>query len=182
VIHCNGRLSTLQDGIDGLARGIGESLSPAIKAVLNEAIFAVNAINSLIATGARAKSFGLSDSQRKQILSQAQTEAQQLVEGRRIKDPFERNRQFQELTAQRERDLIESYGYRTGQIQPTATAPQMPAQTPALLGATSGGGGGRAAGGGGGGTGTGTGKGAGKGKDDAARIAEQMQQQLKAAD
>jgi tape measure domain-containing protein len=177
-----GRLSTLQDGIDGLARGIGESLSPAIKAVLNEAIFAVNAINSLIATGVRAKSFGLSDSQRKQILSQAQTEAQQLVEGRRIKDPFERNRQFQELTAQRERDLIESYGYRTGQIQPTATAPQMPAQTPALLGATSGGGGGRAAGGGGGGTGTGTGKGAGKGKDDAARIAEQMQQQLKAAD
>jgi tape measure domain-containing protein len=177
-----GRLSTLQDGIDGLARGIGESLSPAIKAVLNEAIFAVSAINSLIATGARAKSFGLSDSQRKQILSQAQTEAQQLVEGRRIKDPFERNRQFQELTAQRERDLIESYGYRTGQIQPTATAPQMPAQTPALLGATSGGGGGRAAGGGGGGTGTGTGKGAGKGKDDAARIAEQMQQQLKAAD
>jgi tape measure domain-containing protein len=171
-----GRLSTLQDGIDGLARGIGESLSPAIKAVLNEAIFAVNAINSLIATGARAKSFGLGDSQRKQILSQAQTEAQQLVEGRRIKDPFERNRQFQELAGQRERDLIESYGYRTGQVKAAATAPQMAAQTPALLGATSGGGGGRAAGGGG------ASKGAGKGSDDAKRAAEQMQQQLKAAD
>jgi tape measure domain-containing protein len=167
-----GRLSTLQDGIDGLARGIGESLSPAIKAVLNEAIFVVNTINSLIATGARAKSFGLGDSQRKQILSQAQTEAQQLVELRRIKDPFERNRQFQELTAQRERDLIESYGYRTGQIKPTETAPQMDAQTPALLGATSGGGGGRAAGGGG----------ASKAADEAKRAAEQMQQQLKAAD
>jgi tape measure domain-containing protein len=167
-----GRLSTLQDGIDGLARGIGTALSPAIKAVLNEAIFAINLINQLIATGARAKSFGLDDSQRKQILSQAQTEAQQLVEGRRIKDRFERNRQFQELTAQRERDLIESYGYRTGQIKPTATAPQMAAQTPALLGATSGGGGGRAAGGGG----------AKKGNDDAKRAAEQMQQQLKAAD
>jgi tape measure domain-containing protein len=167
-----GRLSTLQDGIDGLARGIGTALSPAIKAVLNEAIFAINLINQLIATGARAKSFGLGDSQRKQILSQAQTEAQQLVEGRRIKDRFERNRQFQELTAQRERDLIESYGYRTGQIKPTATAPQMAAQTPALLGATSGGGGGRAAGGGG----------AKKGSDDAKRAAEQMQQQLKAAD
>jgi tape measure domain-containing protein len=167
-----GRLSTLQDGIDGLARGIGESLSPAIKAVLNEAIFAVNAINSLIATGARAKSFGLGDSQRKQILSQAQTEAQQLVEGRRIKDPFERNRQFQELAGQRERDLIESYGYRTGQVKAAATAPQMAAQTPALLGATSGGGGSRAAGGGG----------ASKAADDAKRAAEQMQQQLKAAD
>jgi hypothetical protein len=48
----------------------------------------------------------------------------------------------------------------------------MAAQTPALLGATSGGGGGRAAGGGG----------AKKGNDDAKRAAEQMQQQLKAAD
>jgi tape measure domain-containing protein len=112
-----GRLSTLQDGIDGLARGIGTALSPAIKAVLNEAIFAINLINQLIATGARAKSFGLGDSQRKQILNQAQTEAQQIVEGRRIKDPFERNRQFQELAGQRERDLIESYGYSTGQVK-----------------------------------------------------------------
>jgi tape measure domain-containing protein len=170
-----GRLSTLQDGIDGLARGIGESLSPAIKAVLNEAIFAVNAINSLIATGARAKSFGLGDSQRKQILSQAQTEAQQLVEGRRIKDPFERNRQFQELTAQRERDLIESYGISTGQVKAAATAPQMAAQTPSLIGATSGGGGGgsgRAAGGGG----------ASKAADEAKRLAEQIRQQTKAAE
>jgi tape measure domain-containing protein len=145
-----GRLSTLQDGIDGLARGIGTALSPAIKAVLNEAIFAVNVINNLIATGARAKSFGLGDSQRKQILNQAQTEAQQIVEGRRIEDPFERNRQFQELAGQRERDLIESYGYRTGQVKPAATAPQMATQVPGLLGATvAGGGGGRAAAGGG---------------------------------
>jgi tape measure domain-containing protein len=134
-----GRLSTLQDGIDGLARGIGTALSPAIKAVLNEAIFAINLINQLIATGARAKSFGLDDSQRKQILNQAQTEAQQIVEGRRIKDPFERNRQFQELVGQRERDLIESYGYRTGQVKPAATAPQMATQVPGLLGATVGG-------------------------------------------
>jgi tape measure domain-containing protein len=141
-----GRLSTLQDGIDGLARGIGTALSPAIKAILNEAIFAVNTINTLIATGARAKNFGLGDSQRKQILNQAQNEAQQIVEGRRIKDPFERNRQFQELAGQRERDLIESYGYRTGQVKPAATAPQMATQVPALLGG--GGGGGRAGGGG----------------------------------
>ena len=137
-----GRFSTLQDGIDGLARGIGTALSPAIKAVLNEAIFAINLINQLIATGARAKSFGLDQGARKQILNQAQTEAQQLVEGRRIKDPFERNRQFQELTRQRERDLIESYGFSTGQVKPAATAPQMATQVPGLLGATVGGGGG----------------------------------------
>lgn len=163
-----GRLSTLQDGIDGLARGIGTALSPAIKAILNEAIFAVNTINTLIATGARAKSFGLGDNQRKQILNQAQIEAQQIVEGRRIKDPFERNRQFQELAGQRERDLIESYGYRTGQVKPTATAPQMTAQTPALLG----GGGGRA-----GGAGGGSSKAANDAKraaDDAAREAQRV--------
>ena len=161
-----GRLSTLQDGIDGLARGIGTALSPAIKAVLNEAIFAVNVINNLIATGARAKSFGLGDSQRKQILNQAQTEAQQLVEGRRIKDPFERNRQFQELTAQRERDLIESYGISTGQVKAAATAPQMTAQTPALLG-----GGGGAAGGG-----------AKKAADEAKRLAEELQRSVERGD
>jgi hypothetical protein len=170
-----GRFSTLQDGIDGLARGIGTALSPAIKAVLNEAIFAINLINQLIATGARAKSFGLGDSQRKQILNQAQTEAQQIVEGRRIKDPFERNRQFQELAKQRERDLIETYGYRTGQVKPAATAPQMATQVPGLLGAAAGGGGGRAAGGGGADD-------AKRAADEAKRAAEQIQQQLKAAD
>ena len=163
-----GRLSTLQDGIDGLARGIGTALSPAIKAILNEAIFAVNLINNLIATGARAKGFGLGDSQRKQILNQAQTEAQQIVQGRRIKDPFERNRQFQELAGQRERDLIESYGYRTGQVKPAATAPQMTAQTPALLG---GGGGAR---GGGGGKGTSA---ADKAAREAERAAEAARQE-----
>jgi len=146
----NGRLSTLQDGIDGLARAIGASLSPAIKAVLNEAIFAINLINQLIATGARAQSFGLGQNQRKQILNQAQDEARQIVEGRRIADPFERNRQFQELAGQRERDLIEAYGFRTGQIKPQVTAPQTMGAPPALLGATGGGGGraGRAGGGG----------------------------------
>lgn len=175
-----GRLSTLQDGIDGLARGIGTALSPAIKAVLNEAIFAINLINQLIATGARAKSFGLGDSQRKQILNQAQTEAQQIVEGRRIKDPFERNRQFQELAGQRERDLIESYGYRTGQVKPAATAPQMATQAPGLLGATAGGGGGGGAAGGGGADDAK--RAAEKAAEDAKRLAEQVQQQLKAAD
>ena len=163
----NGRLSTLQDGIDGLARAIGASLSPAIKAVLNEAIFAINLINQLIATGARAQSFGLGQNQRKQILNQAQDEARQIVQGRRIADPFERNRQFQELAGQRERDLIEAYGFRTGQIKPQVTAPQTMGAPPALLGAT-GGGGGRAAGGGG----------ASKAADEAKRLAEELQRSV----
>jgi tape measure domain-containing protein len=139
-----GKFSTLQDGVEGIARTIGTALSPAIKAVLNEAIFAVNAINQLISTGARAKSFGLGQAQRKDILNQAQREAAQIVNMRRIADPFERNRQFQELAGQRERDLIEAYGIRTGQVKAAAAAPAMAAATPALLG---GGGAGRTGGG-----------------------------------
>ena len=136
----NGRLSTLQDGIESLARGIGSALSPAIKAVLNEAIFAINTINQLIATGARARSFGLGQDQRKGIFNQAQSEAEKIVNLRRVRDPFERNRQFQQLAAQRERDLIEAYGIQTGQVKPAAMVPKAPAGvTPALLGATGGG-------------------------------------------
>lgn len=143
----SGRLSTLQDGIEGLARGIGTALSPAIKAVLNEAIFAINTINQLIATGARAKGFGLGQGQRKDILNQAQREAEKIVNLRRVRNPFERNRQFQEVAAQRERDLIEAYGIRTGQVKVAAQAPRMPAGVPPLAAATggSGGGGGKSA-------------------------------------
>jgi tape measure domain-containing protein len=135
----NGRFSTLQDGIEGLARTIGTALTPAIKAVLNEAIFAINTINQLLNTGARAKSFGLDQRGRQQILRQAQDEAKAIVEGRRIANPFERNRQFQEIAAQRERDLIEAFGIRTGQVKPQVTAPQGQRALPALGAGTSGG-------------------------------------------
>jgi tape measure domain-containing protein len=159
----NGRFSTLQDGIEGLARTIGTALTPAIKAVLNEAIFAINTINQLIATGARAKSFGLDQRARKQILDQAQQEAQDIVNTRRIRDPFERNRQFQELAAQRERDLIEAFGIRTGQVKPQVTAPQGQRALPPLGAGTAGAGRGRSGGG---------------GIDKAAREAEKLAQEI----
>jgi tape measure domain-containing protein len=135
----SGRLSTLTDGVEQLARTIGAALSPAIRTVLNEATFAVNQINQLIGAGARAKSFGLDQTQRKQLLDQATREAEDIVNRRNIRDPFERNRQFQEIRSQRERDLIESYGYRTGQIKPPAAAPQAMSTPPPLVGARTGG-------------------------------------------
>jgi tape measure domain-containing protein len=160
----NGRFSTLQDGIEGLARTIGTALTPAIKGVLNEAIFAINTINQSIATGARAKSFGLDQRARKQILDQAQQEAQDIVNMRRIRDPFERNRQFQELAAQRERDIIEAFGIRTGQVKPQVTAPQGQRALPPLgAGTRPGAGGGRSGGG---------------GIDKAAREAEKLAQEI----
>jgi tape measure domain-containing protein len=139
----NGRFSTLQDGIEGLARTIGTALTPAIKAVLNEAIFAINTINQLLNTGARARSFGLDQRARKQILDQALDEAVDIVgrnaqTGRRIANNFERGRQIQEIAAQRERDLIEAFGIRTGQVKPQATAPQGQRALPPLGAGTAG--------------------------------------------
>ena len=162
----NGRFSPLQDGIEGLARSIGTALSPAIKAVLNEAIFAINTINQLISTGARARSFGLDQGARKRILDQALEEAQDIVgrtseTGRRIKNPFERGRLIQEIAAQRERDLIESFGIRTGQVKAQVTAPQAPRTLPAL--------------------GAGTEKGGRKGKTDAEKAAEKAAREAERA-
>ena len=46
-----GRFSTLQDGIDNIARKIGEVLAPALKSVLDLAIDTVNNINAAFAAG-----------------------------------------------------------------------------------------------------------------------------------
>ena len=142
----NGRFSTLQDAIDQTARLIGAVMTPAINEVLRQAIQAINTINNLLAAGARAKKFGLNQRAQKGILDQATKEAEEIVNLRRIADPFERNRVFQEIRSQREKDLVEAYGYRTGQIQAEVTAPKFESSTPpALLGGTSktGGGGGK---------------------------------------
>jgi len=47
----NGKFSTLQDGIDALARRLGQVLTPALKAIFNQAIAVVDAINSALAAG-----------------------------------------------------------------------------------------------------------------------------------
>jgi hypothetical protein len=74
------------------------------------------------------------------------------------------NRQFQELVAQRERDLIESFGIRTGQVKPQVTAPQVQRALPPLgAGTRPGAGGGRSGGG---------------GIDKAAREAEKLAQEI----
>jgi len=46
-----GRFSTLQDGIDQLARRIGQVLTPALKAVFNQAIAVIDAVNQALAAG-----------------------------------------------------------------------------------------------------------------------------------
>jgi len=47
----SGKLSTLQDGVDTLARRIGEVLSPVLKGIFDQAIQTLNVINRVIAAG-----------------------------------------------------------------------------------------------------------------------------------
>jgi tape measure domain-containing protein len=47
----SGKLSTLQDGVDAIARRIGQVLTPALKAIFNQAIAVVDAINAALAAG-----------------------------------------------------------------------------------------------------------------------------------
>ena len=63
-----GRLSTLQDGIDALARRIGQALTPALNAIFNQAIAVVDAINAALAAG-RGGGFTRSVAGAKQFLN-----------------------------------------------------------------------------------------------------------------
>jgi tape measure domain-containing protein len=63
-----GRLSTLQDGIDALARRIGQALTPALKAIFNQAIAVVDAINAALAAG-RSGGFTRNVAGAKQLLN-----------------------------------------------------------------------------------------------------------------
>ena len=112
-----GKFSTLIDGIENIARTLGGVLSPALKAILNEAIAGINLINQMIGMAQRAQKFGLNQQGQKKILDQARREAEEIVNLRNIEDPFERNKVFQNVARQRESDLLNKYGYETGQLQ-----------------------------------------------------------------
>ena len=133
-----GKFSTLVDGVENIARVIGTVLSPAIKAILDQAIGAINSVNQLINIGRRAQQFGLTQQQRTKILRQAEEEAKELaiIRGGGKLDPAV----FNQLKLQREKDLIETYGFKTGQLQPEIKAPTtaVGALPPALLAARSG--------------------------------------------
>ncbi len=130
----SGKFSTLQDNIDSLARRIGTVLSPAIKGIVDQAIGALNAINQLLAADQRSKAFGLNIQQRKKILRQAEEEAKEiaLIRGGGKLDPAV----FNQLKQERERDLIEAYGFEQGLITPEIAAPKI-AELPALSAGTS---------------------------------------------
>jgi lambda family phage tail tape measure protein len=193
----NGRLSTLQDGVDALARRIGEVLTPALKAIFNQAIAVVDAINAALAAG-RGGGFTRNVAGARQFLNIGATSQAvdniakgiDQVSSQKNKSGIQQNLQ----ALQQYQRLLQSIGagdpnagravQLQGQIltkinQNLAAQKQLQSGakqtdklfTPPLLGAASGGGGG-----------AGRAAGADKAANEAKRAAEQMQQQLKAAD
>jgi tape measure domain-containing protein len=179
----NGKLSTLQD----LARRIGQVLTPALKAIFNQAIAVVDAINAALAAG-RGGGFTRNVAGAKQFLnigatSQAvdniakgvgQVSSQKNKSG--IQQNLQALQQYQRLLQRLARTTLtqvaqfnckeksyqdQSKSAAQKQLQSGATVDKL--FTPPCSARRAG-------------------SGAGKGSDDAKRAAEQMQQQLKAAD
>ena len=190
----NGRLSTLQDGVDALARRIGQVLTPALKAIFNQAIAVVDAINAALAAG-RGGGFTRNVAGAKQFLNIGATsqavdniaKGVGQVSSQKNKSGIQQNLQ----ALQQYQRLLQSIGAddpnegRAVQLQGeilTKINQNLAAQkqlqsgaksadklfTPPLLGAAPTGGGG--------------GSGAKKGSDDAKRALEIQKQQYQAAD
>lgn len=132
-----GKFSTLVDGVETIARTLGNVLSPALKSILDQAIGVVNSINSAVAAGRRILQFGITPGERDKLFRQAEEDAKQLalLRGGGRLNPAE----FTRLRAERFKDLIEDFGYRTGQIAAEITAPtaQQTALPPLLQSAAS---------------------------------------------
>lgn len=197
-----GRLSTLQDGIDALARRIGQVLTPALKAIFNQAIAVVDAINAALAAG-RGGGFTRSVAGARQFLNIGATSQAvdniakgiSQVSSQKNKSGIQQNlqalQQYQRLLQSiRPEDVNQKRALALqGQIfakidQNQAALKQLQSGakqtnklfTPPLLGG--GGGGGRAAGGG-------ADKAANNAKraaEEAKRLAEQISQQVNAAE
>jgi len=128
-----GKFSTLQDGITRTAQALGQVLSPALQTILDQAIGVVNSINNALSAGRRIQQFGIDAQQRNQLFQQAGREAEEIARlrgGGRINPAV-----FTQLRDERFRDLIERYGYETGQIQVETKAPALETpKVPELLG------------------------------------------------
>jgi tape measure domain-containing protein len=195
----NGRLSTLQDGVDALARRIGQVLTPALKAIFNQAIAVVDAINAALAAG-RGGGFTRNVAGAKQFLNIGATsqavdniaKGVGQVSSQKNKSGIQQNLQ----ALQQYQRLLQSIGaddpnagravQLQGQIltrinQNLAAQKQLQSGakqvdklfTPPLLGAAPAGGGGKGGAAGGGGN---------KAADEAKRLAEELQRSVERGD
>jgi tape measure domain-containing protein len=125
--------------VGDLAKNLLSAVLPALNIIITEATKGLNVINNILGAAAEGAKFGLGEAQRKRILTQAQKEAEEIVNRRNIKNPFQRNEVFQQIAAERERDLVRAYGYSTGQLKPEVAGPAAgitPITAPSQLEAT----------------------------------------------
>lgn len=154
----NGKLSTLQDSFEQLARNIGTFFAPVFKFLID----GINAFLDRVNNGLRAS-------------AQLKANEQAAIQTRKKFGAFRAANPFDQEAQNFEANLQKQLFNASASPKPAAPSAPAPMGVPALLG---GGGGGRAGGGG-------ASKAASDAKraaDEAARAAEQIQQQLKAAD
>lgn len=118
-----GKFSTLVDGVENIARSVGEVLEPAIKGVLGIAIDTVNSINAAFNAQKRLSGFGISDEERNKMFRQADAEALEIAKLRAGRGGTIDSGEFTRIRQQRFSDLINQFGFETGQLIPEITAP-----------------------------------------------------------
>lgn len=133
-----GKFSTLVDGIDNIARAIGEVVSPALKGVLGLAIGVVNSINAVFNAQKRLSGFGIGQKERDRLFRQANEEALQIAKIRAGRGGTIDSSEFTRIRAQRFSDLINQFGFDTGQLIPEISAVTSGTELPELLNRTSG--------------------------------------------
>lgn len=154
----NGKLSTLQDSIQNLARTIGETLIPQIDFVLTKAIDATNAIQKLFSTAQLVDKTGISGQRQIELQIQAREEAVGIAQLRAGRNQFGGPRavnpaELKKIERERYRDLLRQEGFNTGTLPvPSASAPggaDRLSEPPPLSGPRGNGGSGAGSGGGG---------------------------------
>ena len=128
-----GKFSTLVDGIENISRNIGEVLSPALKGVLGLAIDVVNSINAAFNAQKRLTGFGIGQEERNRLFRQADAEALQIAKLRAGRGGAVDSGEFTRIRAQRFSDLINQFGFDTGQLIPEISAVSSGTKIPDLL-------------------------------------------------
>ncbi len=136
-----GKFSTLVDGIERIAVTIGNTISPVLKALLDDATSVTNSIVRMMNQAAMANKVGLSQKEQQRLFRQAGKEAEEM-QRRRQGLPATGfafgaldNQEFQRLRNERFEDLMRQEGFKRGTLKGPVTAPTLTGATavPALL-------------------------------------------------
>ena len=136
-----GKFSTLVDGIERIAVTIGNTISPVLKALLDDATSVTNSIVRMMNQAAMANKVGLSQKEEQRLFRQASKEAEEM-QRRRQGLPATGfafgaldNQEFQRLRNERFEDLMRQEGFKRGTLKGPVVAPTLTGATkvPALL-------------------------------------------------